>query len=258
MVDADLNLSFFKTSTYASFKDDPNPPRSSNTCMWFLEHQTYVRWLREDRSNILWLSAGPGSGKSVLSKTLVDEILPTQKSRCMLYFFFKDNYTQDDACIAICALLHQLFCHQTALFDRHAKLAIKSHGEWLKSDFEALWNLLMRSTADSDAGNIVCLLDGLDECKESDQKRLISKLETFYKTRCLEGVSRNHNLKFLVTSRPYTNIIRSFANIVSVFPSIKLDGEEEQNVISTEIDAVIRQEMVLYGEQINLTAGRPC
>lgn len=255
-MNADLNPSFFKTSAYASFKDEPNPPRSLNTCMWFLEHKTYVRWLRETRSNILWLSAGPGSGKSVLSKTLVDEILPTQDSRCMLYFFFKDNSTQDDACVAVCALLHQLFCHQTILFDRHAAPAIISHGKWLKRDFEALWNLLMRSATDQDAGDIVCLLDGLDECKESDRKRLISKLEVFYKTRCLGSASRDYNMKFLVTSRPYTNIIRSFAKIVSMFPSIKLDGEAEKNNISTEIDAVIRQEMVLYGQQINLSASQ--
>ena len=104
-----VDISFFKTSDYESFKDDLNPERTPNTCEWFLQHAQYRQWHDSDHDDLLWLSADPGCGKSVLSKVLVDEGLATGKCGLTLHFFFKDNADQSSAATAMCALLHQLF-----------------------------------------------------------------------------------------------------------------------------------------------------
>jgi len=45
-----------------------------DTRTWFLEDPTFIRWLDSDQGNLLWLSADPGCGKSVLSRTLITSL----------------------------------------------------------------------------------------------------------------------------------------------------------------------------------------
>lgn len=55
----------------------------------------------------LWVTADPGCGKSVLSKSLIDDELRSTSSSVTAYFFFKDdNDDQRKAAMALCALLH--------------------------------------------------------------------------------------------------------------------------------------------------------
>jgi hypothetical protein len=68
----------------------------------------------------LWISADPGCGKSVLTKSLVDEVFALSKSNVsIVYFFFKKNDDQNNIATALCAVLHQLFSLQPQLL-QHA------------------------------------------------------------------------------------------------------------------------------------------
>ncbi|KAF7502937.1 hypothetical protein GJ744_004813 [Endocarpon pusillum] len=76
------------------------------------------------------------------------------------------------------------------------------------------------------AGDVVCILDALDECASDGQLTLISFLVEFYNSTTAEA-SRSSTLKFLGTSRPYDNIERPFHGIAAGLPTIRLAGEEE-------------------------------
>lgn len=111
----------FKTSAYEEQKNINSLP-SPGTCKWVLDHQKFQSWRDSPRNDLLWISADPGCGKSVLSRMLVDQTftgndcndhLFEQPSVC--YFFFKDNETQDKLATALCAILHQLFSQQIHL-----------------------------------------------------------------------------------------------------------------------------------------------
>jgi len=104
-----------KTSTYEQFKNI-NPDRVEQTCLWVLSHPMYQHWRDSATDGLLWISADPGCGKSVLSKSLVDEELRSGTiGSTVCYFFFKDNDEQNSLATALCALLHQLFQHQPHL-----------------------------------------------------------------------------------------------------------------------------------------------
>jgi ankyrin repeat domain-containing protein 50 len=63
--------------------------------------------------DLLWVSADPGCGKSVLAKYLVDEILPSTNTRIACYFFFKDDFEdQKSIAGALCCILYQIFRQQ--------------------------------------------------------------------------------------------------------------------------------------------------
>lgn len=73
-------------------------------------------WSEDPSASLLWVTADPGCGKSVLSKYLVDEVLVdmfkqsvTTSSACLCYFFFKDDFPdQREATSAISAILSQV------------------------------------------------------------------------------------------------------------------------------------------------------
>jgi len=104
----------FKTSAYDDHKDR-NPFRVEGTCQWVLSHDRYREWRLGQSYPLLWISADPGCGKSVLARSLVDRDLKHDGDASICYFFFKDNEEQDNLPMALCAVLHQLFNQQPKL-----------------------------------------------------------------------------------------------------------------------------------------------
>jgi hypothetical protein len=187
----------------------------------------------------------------VLSRALVDEHLVGEEDVTICYFFFKDNEEQDSLVTALCALLHQLFCKHKSLLKKHGAKVFKKCGEALKQDTDELWKLFISAATDHSAGNIVCVLDALDECRMRDRKKLITRLERFYRS-SLGRPRHGFHLKFLVTSRPYTEIELDFSSLMRSLPSIRLAGEDESEMISREIGIVAKSTLETIAEDLGL------
>jgi hypothetical protein len=72
-------LQILRTSDYEQFKDR-NPDRLEGTCEWFLQHERYHEWQQKE-SGLLWVSADPGCGKSVLARSLIDREMKATSSQ---------------------------------------------------------------------------------------------------------------------------------------------------------------------------------
>lgn len=220
------------------------------TCQWVLEHRKYKKWDSIEKNDLLWISADPGCGKSVLSKYLVDEVLPKPHSRSICYFFFKDNSDQRTLQTALCAILHQLFTDQPRL----AKLALAqswSNSSRLIGNSQELWRIFIAAATDPTASPITCVIDALDEAAERGREELIGMLRIFYDkaTRTTEP-----KLKILVTSRPDDTVKRHFKLMGSQLPEICLQGEKENDRINEEINLVIDKWLTRLAKDVNLTA----
>ncbi|KAJ6256012.1 hypothetical protein Dda_9306 [Drechslerella dactyloides] len=211
------------------------PDRVAGTCQWFLRNRNYIEWLENKRSSLLWVSADPGCGKSVLAASLLRRELAKTKTRTTCYFFFKDDDAdRRSAAVAISAILCQLFSQNKDL-RKYAMSHFAEKGAKLTENVGVLWEILTKAAADPKAGEIICVLDALDECEESQRIRIINLLREYY------SVSGHPDkLKFLVTSRPYFDIERGFRKLTNDFPTIRLAAEEEAAAISREIDLVIK------------------
>ncbi|KAH0365372.1 purine and uridine phosphorylase, partial [Aureobasidium melanogenum] len=241
----------FKTSTYEHFKNI-NPGRVEGTCQWALNHPLYQRWNESTIDDLLWISADPGCGKSVLSKSLVDErSMSDTAGSTVCYFFFKDNDEQNSLATGLCALLHQFFQHQPHLL-QHAIPAWKSDGSKLQQETDKLWRIFLAATSDAAAHNTMCVLDALDECKDGDRSNLIEKLAQFHKNAADSQHLRQSWLKFIVTSRPYDDIQRGFRHIPPSLPAIRLRGEEENDQIRVEINRVINLKVLQLANELDL------
>ena len=240
----------FKVSDYEGQKNSI-PDRVQGTCKWVLQHDRYQGWRDSSTDNLLWVSADPGCGKSVLAKSLVEHELKSTESISTCYFFFKDDEEQGKLQNALCGLLHQLFTFKPTLL-KHALHEVDRNGERLFLETSTLWRLLMNATADPAAGQVVCILDALDECQERDRYILIDLLKDFY-SHSSTTTERWSSLKFLVTSRPYHGIEIRFQELVDKVPTVRLAGEDEGIAISEEIRLVIRARVAQIASERRLT-----
>ncbi|PWW77828.1 hypothetical protein C7212DRAFT_356725 [Tuber magnatum] len=217
------------TSRYVEHRGRVREP-VEGTCTWVTEHPKYKRWLEERPSGLLWISADPGCGKSVIASFLVAH-LKMPKDAVVCYFFFKDdNAEQRSATFALCAILHQLFSERTYLC-RYAEEEFNARGKRFAEEVDTLWNILVKSVTDEGCGDLICVLDGLDECEKKTRAQLLPRL-----TRLAESGDSNPPLKFLVTGRPYHEIRKELDSRAT---TIRLKGEEEVNAITTDVNRVI-------------------
>jgi hypothetical protein len=243
---------FFRKLYTCAYKDrkDRNREREPGTCEWFTSHDRFRTWRDTQDLGILWVTADPGAGKSVLSKYLVDQVIPTSGTRTTCYFFFKDDFPdQKSSANALCAILRQLFMENPRLLRDSVLEKSDRDVNMFTASFNDLWGIFMDAVADEDAGEIVCVLDALDECQESDRGRLIGALCNVY-----SNGPKHRNLKFLCTSRPYGSIRHLFRDLERRLPSIHLSGENEDEVeqISREIDVVIKSRIKEIGDRRDL------
>ena len=228
---------FFQLLYTCPYRDrkDRNSPRVAETCEWFTSHPRFQEWNESSESRLLWVSADPGCGKSVLSKYLVDEVLPKPRGRTVCYFFFKDDYDdQKTATSALASLLRQVLMAQPSLLPQSVLEKFEMDGRQLINSFRELWSILMSVSSNPQAGEIIFVIDALDECQDEDRNQLIEEVKTAH-------LNKDHKVKFLMTSRPYGHIRSAFQSLERQSPTIHLNAEDEVEVqkISQEIDLVI-------------------
>ena len=212
------------------------------TCRWFLESEKFRDWRDATDSRLLWLSADPGCGKSVLSRYLIDEheVSNTIMGSTTTYFFFKDGLEgRQKPENALKAIMHQLLVENLNVkLAAHVLPRFIAHDQNLGDMFSELWKSIVEISEDPEAGEIVCILDALDECEKNARDKLLSSLVDFY-SRMQNSKESNVRLKFLITSRPYYEIESKLFRLKDSANYARLDSETESDKISREINLVI-------------------
>ncbi|KAM7184801.1 hypothetical protein V8F33_012800, partial [Rhypophila sp. PSN 637] len=240
-------------------RKDVNPPRVEGTCEWFTSHPLFRNWQQSNTAGLLWVSANPGCGKSVLAKYLADDVLRSTDTRTTCYFFFKDGFDdQKSSTTALCCILRQIFKQRPGCFSDQILRKLEEDKRVEKGEtkpptsFRDLWDLFMVAAGNHKTGEIVCIIDALDECEESGRNQLIDAISNFHS----HATPRTSILKFLLTSRRYQSITREFSrHLERKLPTIHLSGEspEERRDISREIDLVVRNRVADDGGRLGLT-----
>ncbi|KAK0709428.1 ankyrin repeat-containing domain protein [Lasiosphaeria miniovina] len=243
-------LKTLHTSPYLDRKNR-NPDRVLGTCEWFVNHQLFRKWQESSSSSMLWVSADPGCGKSVLARHLVDSELRTTTSRTTCYFFFKDDIDdQRSAKSALCCILHQLFTQREILFSSEIVKRLETREIHFTDSFDELWEVLIMASQDKNAGEIVYILDAFDECEDQEHSMLAQALCKLYRT------EKAFNLKFLIISQPHGTIRRGFQPLdMPGLPLVHLSGESEVETdkIAREIDIYIRARVQSIRDRLTLS-----
>lgn len=170
------------------------PSPVPQTCAWIFEKREFSDWLSDRGLNVLWISGRAGSGKTVLSSFLIDalhEFVPT------VCFFFSDEkiISQNTASSLLRGILHQLLEANHHLII-HSLRFFETRGNAILEEISSLWNIIRSCFDDPDLGNIVFILDALDECEPSERNQVLRWMMEYFVS------SRKKNIKIVLTSRP--------------------------------------------------------
>jgi phosphatidylserine/phosphatidylglycerophosphate/cardiolipin synthase-like enzyme len=100
----------------------------------------------------------------VLASMMVDKLRKRELAAVICHFFFRDdNRLQADGATALQALLHQILSAR-ATIPRTLAVEYDNKGEAALAHFQSLWKILLSVVAEG-TDNIICILDGLDECE---------------------------------------------------------------------------------------------
>jgi Cdc6-like AAA superfamily ATPase len=154
-----------KPSNYEDYRDELLFTRHEDSCTWLLDNKLYKAWAEEEeeekRKPILWISGGPGCGKSVLSAFLCKEIFPNEESQPAVAYFFCDDKDERlrTAKAILTALLHQLLGQLPGVAE-HFKTELSEGGETCWT-YSKLWRVFERVMIDTNTRRVRLLIDAL-------------------------------------------------------------------------------------------------
>ncbi|KAF5548627.1 ankyrin repeat [Fusarium mexicanum] len=207
---------------------------STGTCNWLIqEGGDFTKWKREYKS-FLWLNGKAGSGKSILSSSVIKHLKDQYKNdpeTAIAYFFFSfRNVEQQKVSVMLSSLIRQLCASRP-----DTPQPIKRFEDYMargeRPDIEILEAALMSAISGFSAVFIV--VDALDECPAFDGER--PKL-----LKCLRRViaSMPDTLHIFCTSRAEPDIRTAISEL--------LEGPAKAAIDLTQNRAGLNRDLRLY------------
>ena len=162
--------------------------RCPGTTQWILDHETYVQWRAAESSNCLWLTGKIGSGKTLVTSTVIEQLLREEESDdgVVLHYFCRHSHKADLSAIAFLkSCVKQMLTHLEST-SRSCPLAIESYLRQYcgpnkdHSDLdEMIENAFIPLT--SVIGRVKLVVDGLDECNNKEVQEVLKIVRGFMK-----------------------------------------------------------------------------
>lgn len=209
---------------------------------WVLENDKFKDWRDDAQNRILWIKGDPGKGKTMLLCGIIDELMPTTKlakpidpttnTILLSYFFCQGTDARiNNATAVLRGLIYLLIVQEPSLMS-HVQTKYKHAGKDLFSDanaWEALSEMFMAILQDSQAKEVILVIDALDEC-ETDLPRLLDTI--------VRQFAPLH-VKCIISSR---NILGIQQRLESYIPQgvLSLELKGNASCVSEAVDAYIK------------------
>ncbi|KAI1271476.1 hypothetical protein F5Y07DRAFT_382883 [Xylaria sp. FL0933] len=177
--------------------------QSAEACHWFLETPQYADWADDNKLGnhygVLWIKGKPGSGKSTLMKSILSHARRSMKGTTIISFFFNfaGNELQKSAIGLYRSLLLQLLQERPDL-----QSVLDTANIELPWSLATLQYLFTTAITKFGRGSLVCFIDALDECEESQ----IEGILRFFGGICQGAVSSDTTLRVCLASRHTTEL----------------------------------------------------
>ena len=200
-------------------------------------------------SDFMWISGGPGKGKTMLSIFLTQELDAVKQQSDgeadAIYFFCSSSYRSRNSATAVLkSLISQMIWDHPSLV-RHlvfstfkplarrgtAEMHVINRGALEKSQvnlesLDSLWQIFRNIILDPEMPRVYCLIDGLDECDSESSVFLARKFVEFSNT-------DHGQLKLAIVSRPENPLLTKFPTIEL---TERLVADDLEKFISSKVD----------------------
>ncbi|KAL7914153.1 hypothetical protein GGI35DRAFT_439591 [Trichoderma velutinum] len=189
--------------------------RFSGAFGWIRENQAYKNWL-EARRQCLWVSGGPGTGKTALSIFLTEELQSQfDWNRTSIFFFCdKGDKNRNNAISVLRGLSYQLLTKYPRISARVSSFFdTPKQTENTLSSPDILWIVLKTLLSAPGVGSVFCVLDGLDECDDESIENLVNRFHDFY-SQPQQARSTTRRFNLVVVSRNISGL--------DIYPQVQL------------------------------------
>ena len=204
--------------------------RPDADCTWVMLTKSWGNWWLTYNPAILWVSGGPGQGKTRVTSFLAEfmsRITTGTRSRTFIYFFC--NYRNDNqhSALAILRSLVLQLLEQRPVLWQHILPEFHNAGEKLLRNEYALWHIF-ETMISNHGGNIYCMVGRLNECSPASQRLLVNMLKD---TTLFQRNPRGGILKLIITSTETKDLKdlseHQFSNNRSCFQRLNLNSQDK-------------------------------
>ncbi|PKK54169.1 hypothetical protein CI102_1362 [Trichoderma harzianum] len=205
--------------------------REAGTCEWLIkDSEEFKTWETSDGS-LLWLHGKAGSGKSILSSSVIKYLRDqyvSEPSTVVSYFYFSfSDPEKQKVDVMLASLTKQICARQTKrsqLMERLGQYKISGQ----RPDTETLEAVLLASA--SEFANVYIVIDALDECPLLNEQRgkLLTSLRRIF------AIAPN-KFRFFLTSRKEPDIDNKIRPILSSTDKNEIDLLARQYIINWDI-----------------------
>ena len=146
--------------------------RKYGTTTWIFSNEAYKQWKRSTSSSTLWCTGILGSGKTVLSANIVEDLMLTEPTAVVSYFFCRhDNVESLKTRTVIGSIARQILeQYETDVAEKHISFDANA------LDTHTIITCLGQILPPIPRKNII-VIDGLDECSTKEAKSLLNCLK---------------------------------------------------------------------------------
>ncbi|KAJ7504962.1 hypothetical protein B0H11DRAFT_450410 [Mycena galericulata] len=194
------------------------------TGRWLLRDDQFVRW--KDTPGALWIKGFSGTGKSVLSSTVIEEMIKTCPQSTVVYFYFDFRNERQRMDSMLRSIVWQLSGRSPfpyrSLCQLHKTLG---NGTLLPQHIDLL-GVLTDLLSELDQTYIV--IDGLDECNKTDWKPLVELIHNL----CHPAKNAPH---LLFTSQPLEEFQKGFKDAPFIELGSWVSNDDIRSFIGSEV-----------------------
>jgi len=210
---------------------------------WILDNSEFKQWRDDSQSQLLWVKANPGKGKTMLLCGIINELQKTMTQKDLLsYFFCQATDSRINSATAVLRGLVYLLVNQQPSLISHVRKKYDHTGKALFENVNA-WVALSELFTDilEDAslnGTFTYLIiDALDECVVD-----LPKLLNFV----AQKSTMSPRVKWIVSSRNWPDIEE---RLERAGHKVKLSLELNADSVSTAVSTFIKQKVAQLAQE---------
>jgi ankyrin repeat protein len=217
--------------------------RAAGTCEWITHNESYQSWL-DGSTRLLWISGGPGKGKTMLSIFLTEQLeasAPNAGNTQLVYYFCSHQDEMRNTAVAVLrGLVHQIVTKRPRLI-KHALPYFETpeRTQQTLSSLETVWIIFSKMVNDPDLEPMFCVLDGLDECDEDTLRVLVPKIVGVLSSKASSSTTKA--FKLVIVSRDISSL-QGCARVKLDPDNNKKVARDIERFISVRVDELSRIE----------------
>ncbi|KAF8540637.1 hypothetical protein BDD12DRAFT_880276 [Trichophaea hybrida] len=205
-----------------------------NTATWLLNEPDFISWVNSEKP-VLWISGGPGCGKSHLSTMAINHLLDkthrdgTFRSSIGYYYFHDDDQQKRSFLNAITTIVYQV-AKGDEVYCMHAANTCKYSASISDATIRSVWkDFIAMEYGPTSSGQLYLIFDGIDEAKREDVEEFISILS--------DSIQNRLRVQVLLVGRPEMDGIVSFADPDELsVPTIQVSSQKNSQDIAQYIN----------------------